>query len=99
MVIKSNTHTTVVQREERTVVYLCSFEAQTQMVGKKKKQKKTAYLPKSLLPFSQVSDLHHTSSFWNLTEVFRCSEQVISNTENTWIPVLPHALFLYPVTS
>lgn len=40
MVIKSNTHTTVVQREERAVVYLCSFEAKTQTDRKKKRKPK-----------------------------------------------------------
>lgn len=50
MVIKSNTHTTVVQREERAVVYLCSFEAKTQTDRKKikKKTKKNQLIFQSL---------------------------------------------------
>lgn len=79
---------TLLWSQERAVLYLCSFEAQIQKGGKK-----IQLIFQSLfITFFQVNDLNHTPVFWNLSEVFWCSEQVISNTENTWILVLFHAL-------
>jgi len=61
---------TTMQREGRTAAYLYSFEAQTQMAGKR-----SNLSSKVSIAFSQVTDLHHTSLLRNLSEVFWCFEQ------------------------
>lgn len=60
---KSNRHTTTVQREGRTA------EAQTQMG-----EKRSNLSSKISVAFSQVTDLHHTSLFRNISG-FWCFEQ------------------------